>query len=38
MSRKASYEKIPFKPIINNLSKKIVDLKRNAINNNNYKK
>lgn len=31
MSRKASFEKIPFKPQINNLSRKIVDLKRNGI-------
>lgn len=31
MSRKASFEKIPFKPTINNLSRKIVDIKRSTM-------
>jgi hypothetical protein len=34
MERKASYSKIPFKPVINNLSRKIVDLKRSALTKN----
>lgn len=34
MSRKKSLEKIPFQPIINSLSRKIVDLKRNTMGKN----